>query len=111
MYWLNKPSPVPGDFEQLLAAAELSENDLEWIGDADDLADYYLALDEPAAQDSILPDSLHKKAIAPDSLAVSPTPPQIKQGVPPKKVDWDAITDEEIMEYLMESGDADEWME
>lgn len=107
-YWLQRPSASSANFEHLLAEVDLNENDLEWIADAEDLAMYYLDLE--AAPDSLLPDSLEKNIAVTDTLPPEPKQPKTPN-IPPKQVNWDALTDEDIMEYLLESGDADEWIE
>jgi hypothetical protein len=66
---------------------------------------YYLNEIESMAQDTLLPDSLIKEYIPIDTL----TAPQSSEGLP-KKVDWDSLNEDEIWEYLMESGDAEELM-
>ncbi len=110
VYWLHTSSPEQASFEALLAQADLNENDLEWIAEADELADYYIALDENLALDSLLPDTAEMKVVALDTLVTPPPAPKAQPGKTPT-VDWDDLTDEEIMDYLMESGDAEEWID
>jgi hypothetical protein len=109
LYWMNKPKSEQLGFEALLAACPLDEQDLEWIADEEELASYYLSEIESMAQDTLLPDSLIKEYIPIDTL----TAPQSSEGLPsrpPNKVDWDSLNEDEIWEYLMESGDAEELM-
>ncbi|MEN9640231.1 MAG: hypothetical protein RLZZ262_2100 [Bacteroidota bacterium] len=111
IYWLQKPSTPNANFSQLLAEVDLDENDLEWIGDADDLAEYYLNLEDAALQDSVIPDSLNQVVTPNDSIPALPKQQNTTKVIPPKKLDWDQLTDEDIMDYLMESGDIEDWIE
>jgi hypothetical protein len=105
---MNKTSDKLPAFNQLLAEVNLTEDDLEWIADEQELADLYLEEMDLSAIDSILPDSTNKQPTSLDTLPAAPngkTP--ISSGLP-KKLDWESISDDEIWEYLMESDDADE---
>ena len=107
--WMNKTSTEEVGFEALLAACPLDEEDLEWIADEEELALYYLAETEGMAQDTLLPDSLSGQRMQMDTLSM-PLPSKGLPSRPPTKVDWDSLNEDEIWEYLMESGDAEELM-
>jgi hypothetical protein len=103
-FWLKSDSSELANFGQLLATAELNEDDMEWLADTEDIFEYYSEVDTLSI-DSLLLDTLTYPTLPPDSI---PLPvPVIKS----KKLTWDDLTDEEILEYLMESGDADELLD
>jgi hypothetical protein len=103
-FWLRSDSSEPANFGQLLAAVELNEEDMEWLADTEDIFEFYAEADT-LSMDSLLLDTLTKHTLPPDST-VLPVP-----AAKSKKLTWDDLTDEEILEYLMESGDADELLD
>lgn len=98
-------------FEKLLAAHPITEEDLEWMADEAEMA--LLLSDDTLVLpgDTLLPnDSLQAK-----QKPQHPHNPQKIASTPPTRVlqapDWDALSEDEMWEYLLESGDADEWIE
>jgi hypothetical protein len=98
-------------FENLLAEYELKDEDIEWLTESDELALIYL--DESGLQDfdTLIRDSLNLKPQKLDSQSVAGSVHQPLTTKVPKKVSWDDITEDEIWEYLMDTGNAEELLD
>lgn len=99
-------------FASLLDETELVAEDLEYFAEEDDYYELYLLEIET---DTLISDTL---LIPSDSLLVEPARPAINpkpntqknsKAAPKKDISFDDLTDEEILEYLLEESDDDYW--
>ena len=113
----GKKNAEQSSFASLLEETELLPEDLEYFAEEEDYYNLYLYL---AESDTIIKDSLiiyEKNAvITKDSLIVTPLDPKKKEPTQqntkttaPKKISIDELTDDEILEYLLEEGDDEFW--
>lgn len=111
---LNRPSDpahIFPSFAELLEKTELSDEDLLYFGSSEDCADLLIHDLEKSGVDSLL------NNLAPNNSAV-PVESQDKKKIENKTEkhihndseipNWDDISEEEILEYLLEEGSADE---
>lgn len=124
---------VPGNkrkqelsFATLLEQSDIDVDDVEYFASEDEVYDLFLAFEESSLQDTLVPDSAALPDLLPPSekpnakdagnnvpldprtgLPVKISPGQVKPSANQTIPSWDDISNEDLLEYLLEESDED----
>ncbi len=112
MVWPQTNEAAQPSFAELLQNTEVTEDDMDWFASDEDYYDLFMSeielltdttiVDTNSVFQKALPDA-EKPEINKENKKTAPVKPTDKK----KPLTWDDITDEELLEYLLEEGDED----
>lgn len=122
----DKNQAVNTSFAELAGKTELDIEDVEYFASEDELYDLFYVYEEIEVADTLVQDSTAQKMTGPETLDDLPAPAggavqlDPRTGLPMKKSNgnvkptdaadvpsWNDISNEELLEYLLEEGDED----
>lgn len=122
-YFLPDKNQEQESFAELIQKTELEIDDLEYFASEEDYYELYIEIEESLDADTVINDTLTVKEFQENEILPSTNEPvklDPRTGLPIKKnkngvkplgdediPTWDDITDQELLDYLLEEGDDD----